>query len=188
MKYHQDATAITTQDAAVNHQSHVLNSINEVLTSDVKMKETEEASWSKTSSPSLGVFGIKTYLSGVSAGATDVIPFGTYILTYTIQFRFRVVSSSQLLLEPPKPSVSISTSAQSNSQVAHDEKEIKICKMGPTPDKHKFTSLPDRATKTLSDNEYVLPRVVLGGHQYVRVQQQEPCSPVPYPVKITDKC
>jgi hypothetical protein len=197
-KYHADATALASEDAAVNHMSRNEQPVNhpsDVVS--VKMKESEEASWSKTSSPTIGVFGVKTYFQGITLGSTESIVWGSFIVTYAVQFRLRTVGSTAFL----RPSLSICTSSVSKQKVPQDEKEKleKVEHKAPTKTNKNLPQIqPEQKHKNLSrsthevdlspndsSDEYEMPRLLIASHKTYR---KEPPSPgVPYPVKITDR-
>lgn len=96
-KAHGDVVAITTLDQAANHMDQKMNSINEPLSVQIKMVETDEAQWNSTTSGTTGVFGIKSYFAGTTtAGGTEVVSWGTMFETFAVQFRGRVVSATAL--------------------------------------------------------------------------------------------
>lgn len=183
-KYHANATALASEDAAVNHMSRVAKPVNAPSSIiSVKMKETNEASWSATSSPSIGVFGVKSFMLGFTRGATDVVNWGTYIVTYAVQFRIRVVSNTQfstnsLLPHLPStfPSLGSISASSDNKQKAATLKESKDEKSLSKP---TVLGLPyDKPPLTHSS----------GQQRYVFVCS-EPASPtqLPFPVKISSK-
>jgi len=93
---HGEDTALTSQDQAANHMVRVEGPINTKVVSSIKMKESDEAQWQSTQSGTTSVMAIKPFLSGTSAGATDVISWGTLITTFAVQFRTRSLVATAL--------------------------------------------------------------------------------------------
>jgi hypothetical protein len=96
-RFHDDATALTTADEAVNHEDRREASVNQEQTVDVRMKETDEAQWHTTTSGTTGVFGIKIFQTGVTVGATDTVNIGSAIQTFAVQFRSRVSVATAIM-------------------------------------------------------------------------------------------
>jgi len=117
--YHGDATALTNEDSAVNHQEHSARSVDVPFSVSVKMRETDEAQWFSTTSGTAGVFGVKTLLTTAGAVAAAAIQFGSIHLTHCVEFRGRVVSATQV-----SSRLSISTSSDIKQSVAQDQKQI----------------------------------------------------------------
>jgi len=120
--YHGDATALASEDAAVNHQMHKCNPVNEGMTNSVRMKETDEAQWFSTTSGTCGIFGIKTFLTVSAAVAAATISFGSFHTTFAVEFRGRVVSATQVA-NNLFPSLSICTSTETKQQVPQEIKQ-----------------------------------------------------------------
>jgi len=99
LPYRGDSTAIANITSAVNHRQpgSVSGSADQRLSTSIRMDESDEAVFSKTTSSAVfPIFGIKAYMEGQTNGATDVIQWGTIIRTFTIQFRGRVDVSTQI--------------------------------------------------------------------------------------------
>lgn len=130
--YHGDASALTTLDAAINHARHQMAPIDKNLSAEVRMDESDEAQWFSTTSGTTGTEGIKTFFSGSLTAAAAVINWGYYIISFTAQFRSRVVSATQLSLRlssspsiplVPYPTVCISASTETKQQAAYEHKQ-----------------------------------------------------------------
>jgi len=99
---HGESTALASLDAAVNHFTRKECAINDGMVVDIKMKETDEAQWFSTQSGTVNVMSIKPFFTAATAGATDVVAWGTLIQTFAVQFRTRsltatAVKSSQIV-------------------------------------------------------------------------------------------
>lgn len=118
--FHGDASAITTEDAAINHQKHTVKPINKTNVATVRMKEVDEAQWFSTTSGTTGIFGIKPYQTISAAIAAAVIHWGRFLVTYAVEFKGRVVSATQ---KSKLSTISISTSTETKQQVAYETKQ-----------------------------------------------------------------
>jgi len=105
---HSESTALTSLDQAVNHMSRKEASINEQQVCEIKMKESDEAQWFSTQSGTVNVMSIKTWFAANTAGATDALTWGYFIVTFAVQFRTRSLTATALksgtvVNLPPKP-------------------------------------------------------------------------------------
>jgi len=100
-RFHDDATAITTADEAVNHEDQKVSPVNSKMVCDTRMKETDEAQWHSTTSGTTGIFGVKVFFSGTTQGASDVVDIGTLIETFAVQFRSRVSVATAIAKSKP---------------------------------------------------------------------------------------
>lgn len=94
--YHGDATAFTGATNAFSHAGVKVRSINKPLGITVRMSESDESQWNSTTSGTAAIFGVKTWWNEISVDPTPVIRFGTYLVTWNVQFRTRVASATQL--------------------------------------------------------------------------------------------
>jgi hypothetical protein len=182
-KYHQDPTAISTLNAAVNHMSRVAKPINnssETIT--VLMKEVSEATWSPTASPSIGIFGVKSFLSTATIGATDVTDWGTFLITYLAQFRNRVLSSTQFSTESLLPHITSTFPSLGSISASSDTKQ----KAAPTKESKEEKTLSKPTVLGLPYDKPPLSHSTQQRYVYVC---SEPASPtqLPFPVKITSR-
>jgi len=100
--YKGASTALSTELNAVEHQHRIVGSLNQQLKAVVRMDEADEASWVSTSTTTPGaVMGVKSWCQYTTAGATDIVSFGTFIVDIMVQFRFPVATSLQKVTDPP---------------------------------------------------------------------------------------
>lgn len=93
---HGELTALTSFENAINHQNNTITSINRTVECSIKMNEVDEAVWNSTQSGTAAVMGVKTYFAAATIGATDVVYWGTYVVTQAVQFRGRVIAPTQI--------------------------------------------------------------------------------------------
>jgi hypothetical protein len=104
--YHGNGTALGTEDAAANHSPVKMVSVNQPVSAEVRMMETDEAVWLGTSvSSGLPMFGVKTFLTG-NTGTSDAFDWGTTIQVFAVQFRGRLSVANEVRVQiAPQPVV-----------------------------------------------------------------------------------
>jgi len=126
--FHEDNTALGSFTHGISHEGNKFTSLNKRLSLSNKMRDVDEADFSKTASLALTAFGVKIYFAGVSNGSTDVINWGSYVATYMCQFRSFVDNNTQTPVitftdNKTNNTVSISASTENKQQAAREFKQ-----------------------------------------------------------------
>lgn len=145
--FYQDTTALSGDLNAFQHAGRKLGALNTIVKASIKATELASMDFYPTSSPSAGVYGIKTWISGITNGAsTQVSGWGTFYVTYVVQFRRRTRTATAIDTKQSHP-ISPKSSVNIISPYPVDTKENKQQKIQKTADETSD-----------NDNEFVIMR------------------------------
>jgi hypothetical protein len=206
-----EQTALTGDLAAFGHESKRMGSLSDFVSCKVRMNSTNDATWFTTASANTNSLCIKSYISGTSTTSTGTIYLGHVYITYNVQFRRRIVTNTSFIV---KHSSSSSTPVVEQNQNKNeiDQKQNKntldikenpkqsVFLLPPSKDS-KFSAKPSDATSSsdLTDEYYLVPKskdklasgagsnMVRGASLGSASSSASSFSPVPYPVRITDR-
>lgn len=163
--YHGDATAFTTYNNAFNHYGVKIGTINKKLKNTVRMSETDEAQFFSTASGTAPTMGFKVFWTASCTG-TDAPPVGSIFIMFTIQFRGRVATGTQL-------NKRFKTLYGSNLKDMKESKSVSETKDSKKDASLETTPLLTPMSPPTSTNLSVLSYVPTGFGEYVSISKQE---------------
>jgi hypothetical protein len=161
---HIDQTPLTGDVLAYAHQGRKMLNYTKPGAVTIRMNGTEEAKWNTTLSGTTSTLCVKTYWHLTTTTATPTFQWGTFYITYNVQFRGRVITDiglkeRKMLPRSSKPATSDSLnslllkpqiaagSTQKEIKIKKDEKNIEILRTVTTEPSTPKLELPVLVSK-----------------------------------------